>query len=98
MCFVRLDFMSQRPDVLIVGGGIGGGTLASRLVQHGLRVTILERGGFLPQERENWNVDAVFGDQRYMPNEMWLDKHGNAFRPGTYYYVGGSSKMYGAAM
>jgi choline dehydrogenase-like flavoprotein len=86
------------PDVLIIGSGIGGGTLANRLVQHGLAVTILERGDYLQQERENWDVHAVFGNQRYVPTETWLDKHGVAFRPGTYYYVGGSSKMFGAAM
>ncbi|HXP16542.1 MAG TPA: GMC family oxidoreductase [Terriglobales bacterium] len=90
--------MSPSPDVLIVGSGIGGGTLAYRLVQHGLNVTILERGSFLPQEPQNWDVNAVFLDQKYVPQETWLDKDGVAFRPGTYYYVGGSSKMYGAAM
>src|SRR6202022_2634876 len=90
--------MNSWPDVLIIGSGIGGGTLAHRLVQHGLNVTILERGGFLPQEPENWDVHAVFLDQKYVPQETWLDKNGVAFRPGTYYYVGGSSKMYGAAM
>jgi choline dehydrogenase-like flavoprotein len=90
--------MNSSPDVLIIGSGIGGGTLAHRLVQHGLNVTILERGGFLPQEPENWDVHAVFLDQKYVPQETWLDKNGVAFRPGTYYYVGGSSKMYGAAM
>jgi choline dehydrogenase-like flavoprotein len=90
--------MPSAPDVIIIGSGIGGGTLAHRLVQHGLTVTMLERGDYLPQERENWDVDAVFAKQRYVPAETWLDKHGVAFRPGTYYYVGGSSKMFGAAM
>jgi choline dehydrogenase-like flavoprotein len=90
--------MDSSPDVLIIGSGIGGGTLAHRLVDHGLRVTILERGGFLPQEPENWNVNAVFFHQKYVPQETWLDKEGRAFRPGTYYYVGGSSKLYGGAM
>ena len=90
--------MHNSPDVLIIGSGIGGGTLAYRLVQHGLRVTILERGGYLPQEPENWDVNAVFFRQRYVPEETWLDKNGTAFSPGTYYYVGGSSKMYGGAM
>jgi choline dehydrogenase-like flavoprotein len=90
--------MIQQPDVLVIGSGIGGGTLASRLVQHGLHVTILERGGFLPQEAENWNVNAVFRELRYVPTESWVDKDGNTFRPGTYYYVGGSSKMFGAVM
>jgi choline dehydrogenase-like flavoprotein len=90
--------MDSPPDVVIIGSGIGGGTLAYSLVQHGLRVTILERGGFLPQEPENWDVNAVFFRQRYVPQETWLDQEGIAFRPGTYYYVGGSSKMYGGAM
>jgi len=90
--------MPSSSDVVIIGSGIGGGTLAHRLVQHGLTVTMLERGDYLPQEPENWNVEAVFARQRYVPSETWLDKHGLAFRPGTYYYVGGSSKMYGAAM
>lgn len=42
--------MPSCPDVPIIGSGVGGGTLAYRLVQHGLTVTILERGGFLPTE------------------------------------------------
>ena len=90
--------MSSSPDVVIIGSGIGGGTLANCLVRHGLTVTILERGDYLPQEPENWDVHSVFAKQRYVPQETWLDKAGKAFRPGTYYYVGGSSKMYGAAM
>lgn len=90
--------MSSSPDVVIIGSGIGGGTLANCLVRYGLTVTILERGDYLPQEPENWDVNSVFAKQRYVPQETWLDKAGKAFRPGTYYYVGGSSKMYGAAM
>jgi choline dehydrogenase-like flavoprotein len=91
--------MNSSPDVLIIGSGIGGGTLANRLVvQHGMKVVMLERGGYLPQEAENWDVRAVFNEQRYVPQEKWFDKEGVAFRPGTYYCVGGSSKMFGAAM
>src|SRR5580693_534828 len=90
--------VSQTPDVIVIGSGIGGGTLANRLVQHGLRVTLLERGTYLPQEPENWSAQEVFGNQRYVPEETWLDKNGTAFRPGIYYYVGGCSKMFGATM
>ena len=90
--------MASSPEVVVIGSGIGGGTLANRLVQHGLNVTILERGGYLPQEPENWDVAAVFFQQKYLPQETWLDKGGKAFRPGNYYYVGGSSKMYGGTM
>ena len=60
--------------------------------------SLVRNPGYLPQEPENWDVNAVFASQRYVPQETWLDKEGTAFRPGTYYYVGGSSKMYGAAM
>jgi len=90
--------MSKSPDVLVIGSGIGGATLAHRLVERGLNVTILERGGYLPVEKENWAVDAIFFKKRYVPQETWLDKKGKEFRPGNYYYVGGSSKLFGGTM
>lgn len=90
--------MSKNPDVLVIGSGIGGATLAHRLVERGLNVTILERGGYLPVEKENWDVDAIFFKKRYVPRETWLDKKGKLFRPGNYYYVGGSSKLFGGTM
>jgi choline dehydrogenase-like flavoprotein len=66
--------MTSSPEVVIIGSGIGGGTLTNRLVQYGLSLTILERGGFLPQELQNWDVASVFFDQKYVPRETWLDK------------------------
>jgi choline dehydrogenase-like flavoprotein len=68
--------MLSSPDVVIIGSGIGGGILANRLVQHGLTVTMLERGDYLPQEPANWDVNAVFASQRYVRTETWLDKQG----------------------
>jgi len=90
--------MIKNPDVLVIGSGIGGATLAHRLVERGLNVTILERGGYLPVEKENWEVDAIFFKKRYVPRETWLDRKGKLFRPGNYYYVGGSSKLFGGTM
>jgi choline dehydrogenase-like flavoprotein len=51
-------------DVLVVGSGPGGATTAARVAETGKRVLMLERGGFLPRERDNWNSRAVFGDAK----------------------------------
>jgi choline dehydrogenase-like flavoprotein len=85
-------------DVVIIGSGMGGGTLAYALGGSGLRVALLERGEFLPRERENWDAEAVFGKSRYKANETWLDGRGNQFHPAMHYFVGGSTKVYGAAL
>jgi choline dehydrogenase-like flavoprotein len=85
-------------DVVIIGSGMGGGTLAYALGSSGLRVALLERGEFLPRERENWDAEAVFGKGRYKANETWLDAQGNEFHPAMHYFVGGSTKVYGAAL
>jgi choline dehydrogenase-like flavoprotein len=85
-------------DVIIIGTGAGGGTLAHRLAPSGKRVLLLERGGYLPREPENWDSKAVFLDGRYLPDEQWLDKDGNRFTPHQQYYVGGNTKFYGAIL
>jgi choline dehydrogenase-like flavoprotein len=84
--------------VIIVGSGAGGGTLAHRLAPTGKRILILERGRFLPREKENWEPAEVFGKDRYHTTETWEDGDGKAFRPGTGYWVGGNTKVYGGAM
>jgi len=90
--------MTNDYDVIIIGSGAGGGTLAHRLAPSGLRVLILERGGYLPREPENWDSREVFGKERYVTDEMWYDKHGVAFRPHAQYFVGGNTKVYGAIL
>lgn len=85
-------------DVIIIGSGAGGGTMARALAPTGKHILILERGGFLPRERENWSSQAVAVEHRYSPQETWYfdDK---PFRPShPHYYVGGSTKLYGAAL
>ena len=89
---------TDRYDVVIIGSGAGGGTLAHRLAPSGKRILILERGGYLPREHENWSAEAVFGEERYKARETWHDKNGRPFHPGIHYWVGGNTKMYGAVL
>jgi choline dehydrogenase-like flavoprotein len=85
-------------DVIIIGTGAGGGTLAHRLAPTGKRILLLERGGYLPREPENWDSREVFGNERYVTDERWYDKDGQPFRPHAQYYVGGNTKVYGAIL
>jgi choline dehydrogenase-like flavoprotein len=90
--------MSTPYDAIIIGTGAGGGPMALRLAQAGKRILILERGPFLPQEKLNWETSAVFLASRYHTRETWQDKDGNDLHPQQAYYVGGQTKVYGAAM
>jgi choline dehydrogenase-like flavoprotein len=73
--------MADAYDVIIVGSGAGGGTLAHRLAPSGKRVLILERGDWLPREPQNWDATAVFVDNRYVSKDAWYDKDGESFQP-----------------
>lgn len=84
-------------DVVIIGSGAGGGTLARTLAASGLKILVLERGDWLPQEPQNWDAEEVFQKNRYVSKDVWHDKHGKPFQPGSHYFVGGATKMYGAA-
>ena len=70
--------MSDHYDVIIIGTGAGGGTLAHRLAPSGKRILLLERGGYLPREPENWDSEEVFSKDRYLSDEKWIDKDGDA--------------------
>lgn len=85
-------------DIIIIGTGAGGGTLAYHLAPSGKRILLLERGGYLPREKDNWESRSVFLDAKYQAKETWYDKNGKAFHPGIQYYVGGNTKVYGAAL
>jgi len=85
-------------DVIIIGTGAGGGTLAHRLAASGKRILLLERGGYLPREPENWDSREIFHKERYLSGEVWYDKDGRPFRPHQHYFVGGNTKFYGAIL
>ena len=89
---------NQNFDVVIIGSGAGGGTLLHALASTGKRILVLERGGFLPREQDNWSSRAVFVDNKYKARETWHNGDGKDFRPEIHYYVGGNTKLYGAAL
>ena len=90
--------MAEQFDLVIIGTGAGGGTLAYALRESGLRILLVERGDFLPQEAQNWQPVEVFDHRRYKPDETWYGADGKPFHPGVHYFVGGNTKVYGAAL
>jgi len=90
--------MKKHYEIIIIGTGAGGGTLAAKLAPSGKEILLLERGGFVPREKENWDTEAVFVQGRYKANEPWVDARGKEFHPGIHYCVGGNTKFYGAAL
>ncbi len=90
--------MDGRYDVIIIGSGAGGGTLAHRLAPSGKKILILERGDWLPREARNWSVADVFGANRYVSPETWYLPNGRPFQPQVHYFVGGATKVFGAAL
>jgi choline dehydrogenase-like flavoprotein len=85
-------------DIIIIGTGAGGGTLLDTLKSSGKKILVLERGTFLPKEKANWNTVEVFQHGRYHNTEHFYDEQGRAFKPGMGYWVGGNTKVYGAAL
>jgi choline dehydrogenase-like flavoprotein len=90
--------VSDDYDVIVIGSGAGGGTLAHTIAPSGKRILILERGDFLTREPENWDPGPVFVDGRYISPDTWYAADGKPFQPQVHYYVGGATKLYGAAL
>ena len=85
-------------DLIVIGSGPGGASLAQRIAPTGKRILMLERGNYLPREEANWSSKAVFVDAKYQADETWVNAKGDKFHPALHYYVGGNSKVYGAAL
>jgi choline dehydrogenase-like flavoprotein len=85
-------------DVVIIGSGAGGGTMARALSDSPARVLVVERGTPVPQEPDNWSPEAVWKHLRYRATERWLDGDGTAFLPYTHYGVGGNTKFWGSVL
>ncbi len=85
-------------DVIIIGSGPGGASVAHRLARTGKRILILERGDYLPRSEDNWSAKKVFVEGKYQAAESWRDVDNQAFTPQLHYFVGGNSKVYGGAL
>jgi choline dehydrogenase-like flavoprotein len=90
--------VNQHYDIVIIGSGAGGGTMAQSLSTSGARILLLERGDFVPQEDENWDPEAVWKKLRYRAKERWIDDRGEEFTPYTHYGVGGNTKFWGSVL
>src|SRR3954463_4606447 len=89
---------NEHYDVIIIGTGAGGGTLAFKLAATGKKILVLERGNYVRREKENWSTRAVNIEGRYQTTETWRDRDGKDLHPHTNYCVGGNTKFYGAAL
>jgi choline dehydrogenase-like flavoprotein len=85
-------------DIIVIGSGPGGASLAHRLAPTGKKILMLERGDYLPRSQKNWDSQTVFVEGTYQAKETWYDSRGAEFHPGLHYFVGGNSKVYGAAL
>lgn len=85
-------------SVAIVGSGMGGATTAYGLAKAGVDCLVIERGDFVKKEDANWSAQEIFINQKYKPNEKWLDERGREFTPGVHYIVGGNTKVYGSSL
>ena len=89
---------SDSYDIIIIGTGAGGGTLAQHLAPSGKRILLLERGDYVAREKDNWDSRSVNLLGKYQTKEVWKDVEGNDLHPHTNYGVGGNTKFYGAAL
>ncbi|QQM30636.1 GMC family oxidoreductase [Martelella lutilitoris] len=90
--------MNRSPDVVIIGSGMGGATLAASLAPSRAEIVILERGEQIPDDAPARDPDRIYRNSAFRSGETWLDGQGKRFSPGNYYNVGGNSKFYGAVL
>lgn len=94
----RVTDAATRFDIIIIGSGAGGGTVARALADHDANVLVLERGDHVPQEDGNRDPVVVWQELRYRTREQWVDGDGRAFTPYSHYNVGGNTKFWGSAL
>ncbi len=88
----------QHYDVIIVGTGAGGGTLARKLAPTGKKILVLEQGEFLEKESSQLVDVEVFKKESFYAPEQWYEEEGDTFFPQTSYSVGGNTKIYSGVL
>src|SRR5262245_64697716 len=88
----------ERYDVVIIGSGAGGGTMARALASSGRRILVIERGTSFPRHADNWDPGVVWVEQRYRSKERWLRSRAGTFQPNTHYGIGGNTKFWGSVL
>jgi len=89
---------SDHYDIVIIGTGAGGGTMARALASTGSRILVIERGDFFERHADNWDPRVVWIEQRYRTKERWLTAEGRDFNPYIHYGVGGNTKFWGGVL
>ena len=90
--------MSTHADIVIIGSGAGGGTMARALASSGRRILVLERGSVFDRHPDNWDPSDVWIEKRYRAKERWLGRGSREFEPNTHYGVGGNTKFWGSVL
>ncbi|WP_108261860.1 GMC oxidoreductase [Mangrovicoccus ximenensis] len=85
-------------DLIIIGSGVGGASLAAALAPSGLRILVVEKGRHLLPCPEARDDEAIFLRRYFAPTELWMGSDGTPFVAGNHYAVGGNSKFYGGVM
>jgi choline dehydrogenase-like flavoprotein len=93
-----VSLRTEHFDIIVIGTGAGGGTMAHALAGTGARLLVIERGEAIPREPENWSPEAVWKQLRYRTTERWSDEDGREFRPYTHYCIGGNTKFWGSVL
>ncbi|MBO6511407.1 MAG: GMC family oxidoreductase, partial [Roseibium sp.] len=90
--------MTSAPDIVIIGSGMAGASLAAGLAPSGASIIVLERGHQIPDNAPARDPWRIYTNSAFRAQETWLDAKGQSFEPGNYYNVGGNSKLYGAVL
>ncbi len=85
-------------DLIVIGSGPGGASLAHRLAPTGKRILLIERGDYLPRSQATGIPRPCSWTAPTRRRRLGTASDGETFHPGLHYFVGGNSKVYGAAL